>query len=348
MEHAIKQLSSTLQSDTEWGLQETSLSDWAAAWSPLAEMRALHPRGHDQTNLLQCVIRKQLAGWRYASGSQLFVHGKRQIAASSNLISIQRVTSGASAMEFPSKAYVHKPGILAIIDHKQEFRGSQYQTLCEEIFIPRSLLGLEYEEAMDPILLMEDSLHGRLLLAEIELFFDLATTTPSAVSFNPGPLLQLASTVIGQNRYPRSERAGWWRARNELIRKYIDSNLGDVTLLPAQICNMFKLSRATLYRMFEADGGVRRYIQDRRLHCAVWDLAINGTRRGRLTEVSEKWGFSSNANFNRAVKVAFGMPPGSLFKPQSLVIPSRLHDQPGVMPMFDWLIRVGAEDMEFG
>ncbi|MEO1661602.1 MAG: helix-turn-helix transcriptional regulator [Pseudomonadota bacterium] len=348
MEHAIKHLSSTRHSDHDWGLQETHLSDWAAAWSPIAEMRALHPRGRDESNLLQSVIHKQLAGWRYASGSQLFEHGKRQIAASSNLISIQRIKSGSAAMEFPVKAYVHKPGMLVVIDHKQEFRGSQYQAFGEEIFIPRSLLGLEYEAPMAPILLAEDSLHGRLLLAEFELFFDLTADNPSALSFNPGPLLQLAGTVIGQNRYPRSERAGWWRARNELIRNYIDSNLGDVTLLPAQICNMFNLSRATLYRMFEADGGVRRYIQDRRLYSAVWDLAIHGTQRGRLTEVSEKWGFSSNANFNRAVKAAFGMPPGSLFKPQSLVIPSRLHDQPGVMPMFDWLIRVGAEDLEFG
>ena len=348
MEHAIKNLSTTLHSDMDWGFRETSLADWAAAWSPIAEMRALHPRGRDQANLLHSVIHKQLAGWQFASGSQLFEHGRRQIAASSNLVSIQRVKSGAASMEFPAKAYVHKKGTLAIIDHKLEFRGSHNQVLGEEIFVPRSLLGLEYEEPMSPILLAEDSLHGRLILAEFERFFDLGPDGQSGTHFNAGPLLQLVGTVIGQNRYPRSERAGWWRARNELIRTYIDSNLGDVTLLPAQICNMFNLSRATLYRMFESDGGVRRYIQDRRLYCAVWDLAINGTQRGRLTEVAEKWGFSSNANFNRAVKLAFGMPPGSLFKPQSLVIPSRLRDQPGAIPMFDWLMRMGASDVEFG
>lgn len=348
MEHAIKTISTTLHSDIDWGFQETSLADWAAAWSPIAEMRALHPRNRDQANLLQSVIHKQLAGWRYASGSQLFEHGTRQIAASSNLVSIQRVKSGAAAMEFPAKAYVHRPGTLAIIDHKQEFRGSHHQVLGQEVFVPRSLLGLEYEEPMSPILLAEESLHGRLILAEFEHFFDRATDGQADRPFNAGSLLQLVSTVIGQNRFPRSERAGWWRARNELIRTYIDSNLGDVTLLPAQICNMFNLSRATLYRMFESDGGVRRYIQDRRLYCAVWDLAINGTQRGRLTEVAEKWGFSSNANFNRAVKLAFGMPPGALFKPQSLVIPSRLRDQPGAIPIFDWLMRAGASDAEFG
>ncbi|MEE2929174.1 MAG: hypothetical protein VX599_00510, partial [Pseudomonadota bacterium] len=88
--------------------------------------------------------------------------------------------------------------------------------------------------------------------------------------------LHATSSVIGYNRHPTSERAGWWRARNDLIRKYIESHLGDQTLLPAQICNLFNLSRATLYRMFEDDGGVRRFIQDRRLHSAIWDLAEGG------------------------------------------------------------------------
>ena len=95
--------------------------------------------------------------------------------------------------------------------------------------------------------------------------------------------------------------------------------------------------------MFEADGGVRRYIQDRRLQVAIWDLADGGIKRGRLTHVSEKWGFSSNANFNRAVKLAFTMPPGALFGEGSFVPPARINSRRGEFPAYDWFVRLSEK-----
>jgi len=316
-----------------------TLEQWAAVWFPIAQMRTLHPREQNRTNLGSAIVRGDLAGARYATGIQLFQHAKRQISLSGNIVSVQRILSGYAAMEFELKSYTHRPGMISITDLSQEFRGSHHNAVGEAVFIPRELLGLRQEGPIEPIMIAEDSLHGAKLMSDLERFFEPSEPSRRQFGREVEPLLHLLSTVIGEHRHPTSERVGWWRARNNLIRKYIETNLGDPALLPAHICNMFNLSRATLYRMFEVDGGVRRYIQDRRLYAAIWDLADRGVRRGRLTEVAEKWGFSSNANFNRAVKAAFDMPPGALFSPQALIIPARESDRPDAFPLSGWFER---------
>lgn len=55
-----------------------------------------------------------------------------------------------------------------------------------------------------------------------------------------------------------------------------------------------------------------------------------------LSQVSERWGFSSDANFNRAVKLAFGRPPGSLFKTGYRADMNGEARRPVNDPMLDW------------
>lgn len=325
-------------------LNPVSLKLWAAIWSPVYDTKVLHPRSDDGVNFLSGVARGSLAGARYATGYQLVQHPRRKLSAGAGLISVQRIHSGYAAMEFELKTYVHRPGFITITDHLHEFRGSHHMAIGETIFIPRHLLGLPEHSPIGPIVISADSLHGEILSKEMDRFFQPGTDGEYRDSFSDDTFLHATSSVIGYNRHPTSERAGWWRARNDLIRKYIESHLGDQTLLPAQICNLFNLSRATLYRMFEDDGGVRRFIQDRRLHSAIWDLAEGGTRRGRLTRVSEKWGFSSNANFNRAVKTAFGMPPGALLNERAFIAPAHSEEVRGRDPLYDWFTKLNRDE----
>lgn len=333
---AVTTLSTALRSSTDWSLNPISLAEWAAVWSPFSEMRALHPLNEDGTNLWSAIVRQPLAGARYATGHQLLKNQRRHSPTQGDLLAIQLVASGTASMAFEARKFVQRPGALSIVDIAQPFQGSHHNTVGEMIFVRKELLGLSQEDSIDPILLTTDTLQGQLLATEVRRFFEL-DVSENGVAYEPTTLFHLLISIISHHRHPSSDRVDWWRARNKLIRDHIEENLGDLNLLPAQICNLFNLSRATLYRMFESDGGVRRYIQDRRLHAAVWDLAEGGIHRGRLTEVAEKWGFSSNANFNRAVKIVFGMPPGALFRPPSVVVPARLSSHKDKFPVFDWL-----------
>jgi AraC-like DNA-binding protein len=105
------------------------------------------------------------------------------------------------------------------------------------------------------------------------------------------------------------------RARDALqhqICRHIEQNLLDQDLSANTLLRDFGLSRASLYRMFNERGGVRQYINERRLLRAVIEISKQPRQRGIVTQVANKWGFSSGANFNRSVKRRFGVPPGEL------------------------------------
>ena len=337
---AVTTLTAGLPTETPWRLASISTADWAAIWAPIADIRALHPRNADGTSLWRGIDCGALAGARFATGSQLIKRGKRQALAPNGALVILNLSSGTVALEHEARSFVQRPGFLIIIDLAQPFKASFQDAVGEMVFVPRELLGFSQSDRIDPAFVATQSLQGKMLASEMHLFFELSNPVPQQVSYQSDTLLHLLNSVLSSHRNPSSDRVEWWRARHALIRNHIEENLGDLSLLPAKICDMFNLSRATLYRMFEADGGVRRYIQDRRLYAAVWDLAEGGIHRGRLTEVAEKWGFSSNANFNRAVKNVFGMPPGALFRRPDLIVPSRLTERAQEFPVHAWFERL--------
>lgn len=315
MQHALKIIPASRHIEEPSIAKSLSGDKWATLWSPLLELQAVHAREQKGGNTWNLAFETELvAAVQYATGYQLFRRRRRHIARSGDLVVVHRLQSGSVSMEFEHRNFVLRPGTIAITDFGQQFRGSHHEAVGDMLILPRAVLGMPEDLPFAPILLSDESPRGELIGLEIERLFDAHTSPSQEPTLEPNAFVHLIRSSVHRECYPSSDRAGWWRGRNELIRGFIEQNLHDLDLLPARICNMFNLSRATLYRMFEDDGGVRRYIQDRRLHAAVWDLAVGGMRRGRLTEVAETWGFSSNANFNRAVKVVFGMPPGVLLR----------------------------------
>lgn len=341
--NALSPLPQGLHSDANSRLAPLSIADWAAVWSPIAEMLALHPRNEDGTSFWHGFVQGRLAGAKFATGCQLVQRSKRLALTPNGALAIQHVSSGSIAMDYESRSFVQRPGYISIIDLTRTFKASYQHAVGEIIFVPRELLGFSQSDRIEPALIATDSLQGKMLAEELHRFFKPKDEFGDEHLFDANTLLHVVNSILSSQRHPSSDRVEWWRARNALIRAHIEENLGDLSLLPAQICNKFNLSRATLYRMFEVDGGVRRYIQDRRLYAAVWDLAEGGIHRGRLTEVAERWGFSSNANFNRAVKTVFGMPPGALFRGPALIIPSRLEHRQDEFPVHAWFARLQRE-----
>ncbi|HCR35006.1 MAG TPA: AraC family transcriptional regulator, partial [Stenotrophomonas sp.] len=73
------------------------------------------------------------------------------------------------------------------------------------------------------------------------------------------------------------------------------------------ICEAFGMSRSTVYRLFQAHGGVARYIRE----CRAW-LAHRHLARDpgcRLTWLLYEVGFASERQFQRAFLAQFGMSP---------------------------------------
>jgi len=94
-----------------------------------------------------------------------------------------------------------------------------------------------------------------------------------------------------------------------LVRQEIDDNLADPALGPEWLAHRFRLSRARLYRMFESVGGVRHYIQQKRLarvHQALADPAL--LHEGIMT-IATRFGFRDKTVFSRAFRAMYGLAP---------------------------------------
>ena len=93
------------------------------------------------------------------------------------------------------------------------------------------------------------------------------------------------------------------------IKQHIESHLHSPDLCVGTLCARSGRSRATLYRLFEAEGGLVCYIQRRRLQQAFVELVSAAPRR-RILDIALDSHFASEATFNRAFRRMFGLPPG--------------------------------------
>ncbi len=98
----------------------------------------------------------------------------------------------------------------------------------------------------------------------------------------------------------------------EKVRQAIRRNIGSVRLSPARLAAAAGLSRTTLYRLFESEGGVARAIRDMRLsllHTALRDPAL---AQRSIAELAEAHGFADASSFSRAFRAAYGVTPGEV------------------------------------
>jgi len=102
------------------------------------------------------------------------------------------------------------------------------------------------------------------------------------------------------------------RARRLAMNAFIEQHIQNGSLGSASLVHEFSVSRASLYRMFEEDGGVVAYISKRRLYRALLSLKTEPLTRGAVRQVSEKYGFVDSATFSRSFKREFGFKPSDV------------------------------------
>lgn len=95
------------------------------------------------------------------------------------------------------------------------------------------------------------------------------------------------------------------------VRQYIEQNLHRDDLTPATLAKALGTSRSQLYRMFERFGGVRRYLQQRRLQRCLLALGDSEHAGRRIGELAFAHGFADEAHFCKAFRRAFGLSPGA-------------------------------------
>jgi len=91
-------------------------------------------------------------------------------------------------------------------------------------------------------------------------------------------------------------------------KKHIDAHLCEPEWGAQELAAALRLSRSTLYRLFEPYGGVAECIRERRLARAHIRLADRDERRS-IGEIALSCGFRNDTSFSRAFRHAFGYSP---------------------------------------
>ena len=96
----------------------------------------------------------------------------------------------------------------------------------------------------------------------------------------------------------------------ERIHAFIDMHLADPALSPQAVADAHYMSVRQLHRLFQADGAtVGAWIRSRRLDRCRKDLGDPRLRHRPIHAIAARWGFTSPADFSRAFRTAYGMPP---------------------------------------
>ncbi len=99
------------------------------------------------------------------------------------------------------------------------------------------------------------------------------------------------------------------KSRRKAALDYIDAHLANAQLGPDEIADAANLSRASLYRLLAAEGGIRAVLLRRRLDEALRLLLADNKDEHSLTEVAKRCGFGGTSQFSRAFRARFGLPP---------------------------------------
>jgi AraC-like DNA-binding protein len=99
------------------------------------------------------------------------------------------------------------------------------------------------------------------------------------------------------------------KSRRKVALDYIDAHLGDPQLGPDGIAAAAHVSRASLYRLLAAEGGIRAVLLTRRLDEALRLMLADNNDERSLAGIAKSCGLGGASQLSRAFRARFGVPP---------------------------------------
>lgn len=217
---------------------------------------------------------------------------------------------GREVVQSVDETFTMDPGALILRDIRRPSVSHSDAIAQRTLVIPARLLDerLVRDRVQTHRAIARDTPVGRILDSALD---DLFEVLPGANAEDARPLrdhiVGLLNGLLGVPGGNTSHQVR--RALEAAMRRYLLGRLDDPMVGPDDLCRVFHCSRAKVYRIFEADGGVRQFLRDQRLLrcCDVLTRRDDDPRAIRL--VAEHWGFDNPAYFSRAFKQRFGVTP---------------------------------------
>lgn len=300
------------------GIRRICSEEYAAVVSPVFASAPISSDWNFDVNIVQywqtglCVVAEAV------SNPFTGFRARKEIQEAGHIISVSRFISGKEQGELNGKVIDRLPGPIYVADQALPARTVTSQMHIQQLYIPKTILNLPESLLQGEVCIQPSSPSGLLLHTCLDQLFEILKTNPDKINLAViERFFALLKTNVGVHPDREDVRCHFRQSLFEQIIFDIEQSLGDPGFSTDTILSRFGVSRASLYRMFEPYGGVRTYIMQRRVVRAVMEIEERQGEPGRLRQAVERWGFSSQPNFNRTIRREFGTNPSGLFQPQN-------------------------------
>jgi AraC-like DNA-binding protein len=239
----------------------------------------------------------------------IMTRGPALIARGADQLVILLQTEGSVDSDYAERRSHLQAGDVAIVDYARPHRcvATDYRNLMIVLAresVPAALLALEPHGLVFP----RGSGAACLIGAAMQEFYaraDHLTVSEAEAA--------IEGIVALTTAYARISLAGneleQLKSRRKAALDYIDAHLGNALLGPDEIAKAVNLSRASLYRLLAAEGGIRAVLLKRRLDEAVRLMLEDSNDEHSLKKIVRYCGFGGASQFSRAFRARFGVPP---------------------------------------
>ncbi|MEQ8815742.1 MAG: helix-turn-helix domain-containing protein [Thalassobaculum sp.] len=230
----------------------------------------------------------------------------------SDHVGLQLFLRGGNQVENGGRDYYMGPGSVFAVNLGYEIDASCTDAEVLSIILSRDWLSEHLPALLDArgAVFPEGSMAARLFG---DFMLSLRRNLPTATNAD-APLLSdavlgmLRSLVASGDPLSVEARSGVLA----VLQQYVEDNLSEPDLGVETLCARFRMSRASLYRLFKDLGGVRDYIQRRRLLACFKALTTRANMSRGIFEVALDCGFSSPSHLATRFRQHFGMSPSEV------------------------------------
>lgn len=230
--------------------------------------------------------------------------------ALSGHVMLQLLLSGNGVAQFDGVTVKLYRGDICLIDLARSTK-LHFDSDCDHInvLIARELLPASHGHLHGRILRSNQSLCRMLSEHLMQLLDMLPTLTPPHFDTTSRATLAVLHICLSDHARSEQDNTGQGEALLARMLGYIEAQLGDSELGVDMLQRDFRVSRATVYRVFSEYGGVNHCIREKRLRGAFNDLSRRPHQQ--IGAVVFRWGFSCERQFQRAFMAQFGMTPSA-------------------------------------
>ena len=242
---------------------------------------------------------------------QRFVRDRRRMALHDDVdhLVMQVYVRGGNDVVNGGTSYTQRPGNLFAVNLAAEVDAKSWDSDVLTLVLPRNLLREELPYLVDACgALFPDHSAGARIVSDY--MRSLRTSLPLATADDIPAILHatlgLLESMIVHGDIESSVAQG---PTFQAMARYVDANLADPGLGADRLCAHFRCSRSTLFRLFKAEGGVRAFVQRRRLMASFKALVSPRNAHRGTFDIALDFGFGSPSHFSHLFRDYFGMSP---------------------------------------